>query len=241
MVRYLAKPDCLSDISILGTKSFGGKMEVSQAVTQRKSIRGFLPNPVEDEVLSALLEKAARAPSGGNVQPWRVYVINGARMNDFKTHLEDFALGEPEYPIYPPKLQEPYRTNRYELGEEMYALLGIPREDKAARLANMSKNYGFFGAPAAFFCFVDRNMGSAQWSDLGMFLQTFMLLAEEAGLGTCAQEAWAMHQEAVAAFVKSPENEMIFCGMAIGYPDWEQPVNSLVSKRMPLDQWCTWA
>ena len=216
-------------------------MEVSQAVKQRKSIRGFLPNPVEDEVLSTLLEKSSRAPSGGNVQPWRIYVINGSRMDDFKTHLANFSLSESEYPIYPPKLVEPYRTNRFVLGEEMYKLLEIPREDKVARLANMSKNYDFFGAPAAFFCFIDRSMGAAQWSDLGMFLQTFMLLAEEAGLGTCPQEAWAMHHQAVSEFVSAPENEMIFCGMSIGYPDWEQPVNSLESKRMPLEQWCTWA
>tara|TARA_Y100001970_G_scaffold219029_1_gene268713 strand:+ start:3584 stop:4303 length:720 start_codon:yes stop_codon:yes gene_type:complete len=227
-------------ISILEIKSFGGKMDVSQAVKQRKSIRGFLPNPIEDKVLSSLLETAARAPSGGNVQPWRVYVINNSRMDDFKAHLADFSLSESEYPIYPPKLVEPYRTNRFELGEEMYKLLEIPREDKVARLANMSKNYDFFGAPAAFFCFIDRSMGAAQWSDLGMFLQTFMLLAEEAGLGTCPQEAWAMHHQAVSEFVSAPENEMIFCGMSIGYPDWEQPVNSLESKRMPLHQWCTW-
>ena len=216
-------------------------MDVTEAVYKRKSIRGFLSTPVLDDELETLLNKAARAPSGGNVQPWRIYVINGSRMDDFKTHLQEFTLGESEYPIYPPKLQEPYRTNRYELGEEMYALLGIPREDKAARLANMAKNYDFFGAPAAVFCFVDRSMGSAQWSDLGMFLQTFMLLAEEVGLGTCAQEAWSMHYEAVSAFVKAPENEMLFCGMSIGYPDWDQPVNTLESKRMPLEQWCTWA
>ena len=175
------------------------------------------------------------------MQPWRIYVINNTRMDDFKSHLAGFSLSESEYPIYPPKLQEPYRTNRFELGEEMYSLLGIPREDKAARLANMSKNYDFFGAPAAFFCFIDRTMGSAQWSDVGMFLQTFMLLAEEAGLGTCPQEAWAMHHQAVSQFVSAPANEMLFCGMSIGYPDWKQPVNSLQSKRMPLEQWCSWA
>ena len=126
---------------------FGGKMNVTQAVKQRKSIRGFLPDPVEDGILSSLLKKSARAPSGGNVQPWRIYVINGPRMDDFKTHLASFALTESEYPICSPELEEPYRTNRFELsGEEMYALLGIPREDKAARPANMSKNYDFFGA-----------------------------------------------------------------------------------------------
>ena len=215
-------------------------MDVTTAVEKRKSIRGFIPRSVDDDQLSELLQKAARAPSGGNVQPWRIYVVNGERMDDFKNHLADFSLSESEYPIYPPKLEEPYRTNRFELGEEMYALLGIPREDKVARLANMSKNYDFFGAPAAFFCFIDRSMGAAQWSDLGMFLQTFMLLAEEAGLGTCPQEAWAMHHQAVTEFVSAPEYEMLFCGMSIGYPDWEQPVNALQSKRMPLEQWCTW-
>ena len=215
-------------------------MDVTTAVEKRKSIRGFIPRSVDDDQLSELLQKAARAPSGGNVQPWRIYVVNGERMDDFKNHLADFSLSESEYPIYPPKLEEPYRTNRFELGEEMYALLGIPREDKVARLANMSKNYDFFGAPAAFFCFIDRSMGAAQWSDLGMFLQTFMLLAEEAGLGTCPQEAWAMHHQAVTEFVSAPENEMLFCGMSIGYPDWEQPVNALQSKRMPLEQWRTW-
>ena len=191
-------------------------MDVTTAVEKRKSIRGFIPRSVDDAQLTELLQKAARAPSGGNVQPWRIYVVNGERMDDFKNHLADFSLSESEYPIYPPKLQEPYRTNRFELGEEMYALLGIPREDKVARLANMSKNYDFFGAPAAFFCFIDRSMGAAQWSDLGMFLQTFMLLAEEAGLGTCPQEAWAMHHQAVTEFVSAPENEMLFCGMSIG-------------------------
>ena len=112
-------------------------MDVTTAVKKRKSIRGFLHTPVTDDLLEELLTKAARAPPGGNVQPWRIYVINGPRMDDFKTHLSSFALTESEYPIYPPKLEEPYRTNRFELGEEMYALLGIPREDKAARLANM--------------------------------------------------------------------------------------------------------
>ena len=125
-------------------------MDVTEAVYKRKSIRGFLSTPVLDDELETLLNKAARAPSGGNVQPWRIYVINGSRMDDFKTHLENFSLSESEYPIYPPKLEEPYRTNRFELGEEMYELLGIPREDKAARLANMSKNYDFFGAPVSY-------------------------------------------------------------------------------------------
>jgi nitroreductase len=119
----------------------------------------------------------------------------------------------------------------------MYARLGIPREDKAARLAWIARNFDFFGAPAAFFCFVDRQMGPPQWSDLGMFLQTFMLLAREAGLDTCAQEAWAMRAESVQAFTEADPDLLLFCGMAIGYRDPDAPVNALVSDREPLDVW----
>ena len=119
----------------------------------------------------------------------------------------------------------------------MYALLGIPREDKPARFRHLARNFDFFGAPAGFFCFVDRQMGPPQWSDLGMFLQTFMLLARESGLDTCPQEAWAMRPDSVAEFVGAGEELMLFCGMAIGYRDPDAAVNQLVSDREPLDVW----
>ena len=102
---------------------------------------------------------------------------------------------------------------------------------------SIAKNYEFFGAPAAFFCFVDRQMGRPQWSDLGMFLQTFMLLAREAGLDTCPQEAWAMKQESVTAFVEAPDELMLFCGMAIGYQDESEKVNELRTTRRPVEDW----
>ena len=215
-------------------------MNVGDAVRARKSVRAFLDTPVPDDVLRDLLELAARAPSGGNLQPWRIYVVNGDAMPAFQAELADRDFDEPEYDMYPPGLQEPYRTNRFVLGEAMYQKLGIPREDKGARLAHMARNYLFFDAPCGLFCYVDRNMGSPQWSDLGMFLQTFMLLAQEAGLDTCAQESWALRHQTVTDFVGASENEMLFCGMAVGYADWNKPVNSLVSERMPLDDWCTW-
>ena len=142
----------------------------------------------------------------------------------------------PAYDIYPSKLKEPYRTSRFQLGEEMYSLLGIPREDQEARINQMMRNFQFFGAPAAFFCFVDKQMGPPQWSDLGMFLQTFMLLAQEEGLDTCAQEAWSMKHDSVSHFLGSPESEILFCGMAIGYRD-NAVINSLKSKRRPIDDW----
>lgn len=212
-------------------------MRVSEAVDRRATIRGFLPDPVSNELIQEMLEKAARAPSGGNVQPWRVYVINGDSMARFREFIADRQPGPSEYPVYPPSLHDPYRTNRYALGEAMYELMGIPREDKPARLAHLARNYEFFDAPAAFFCYIDRAMGSAQWSDLGMFLQTFMLLAVEAGLDTCPQEAWANHWENVDEFLGVPDNEMLFCGMAIGKRDDDKPVNALRSERMPFGMW----
>lgn len=215
-------------------------MTVSEAVRTRRSVRAFLETPVPDATLRELLEKAARAPSGGNLQPWRIYVINGETMGRFLAYVESRSEREaPAYAIYPPKLKEPYRSSRYRIGEDMYALLGIPREDRAARLAHLARNYRFFDAPAALFCFVDRVMGPPQWSDLGMFLQTFMLLAQEAGLDTCAQESWANRPDTVASFVEAPEELTLFCGVAIGHADPDAPVNRLVSDREPLSAWAT--
>lgn len=215
-------------------------MKVSDAVAQRKSIREFLDTPISSELVKSLLIKASRAASGGNLQPWKIYVLNGKSMDDFLIFQQ--AWDEPEQPaydIYPPKLKEPYRTSRFELGEQMYSLLGIPREDKDARIAQVMKNFEFFGAPCAFFCFVDRQMGPPQWSDLGMFLQTFMLLAQEAGLDTCAQEAWSMKHDSVSKFLQSGDEDILFCGMCIGKKNENAVVNALNSERRPLDTWAT--
>jgi nitroreductase len=213
-------------------------MKVSDAVEQRSSIRAFLDRSVENSLIKNLLQKSSRAASGGNLQPWKVYVINNSAMNDFLEFQRNWTQPElPAYDIYPPKLKEPYRTSRYELGEQMYKLLGIGRDDKDARLTQVMQNFKFFGAPCAFFCFVDRQMGPPQWSDLGMFLQTFMLLAKEAGLDTCAQEAWSMKHDSVSEFVKSDEGDILFCGMCIGYRNKEDPVNSLKSERRPIGDW----
>ena len=213
-------------------------MKVTEAVLSRSSIRSFLSNPVSDELLKDLLKKSSRAASGGNLQPWKIFVINNSSMRDFLEFQKNWTEPEiPPYDIYPSKLKEPYRTSRYELGEQMYELLGIGRENKDARIAQVMKNFEFFGAPCAFFCFVDRQMGPPQWSDLGMFLQTFMLLAKEAGLDTCAQEAWSMKHDSVSKYVKAEKNDILFCGMSIGYQDNEAPVNSLRSDRRPLKDW----
>jgi len=219
-------------------------MNVSEAVAARKSVRAFLETPVSDEVIREVLEKASRAPSGGNLQPWKIYVVNGDAMERFKALIQEKIprqpQGEPtEYAIYPPKLKEPYRSWRFKVGEDMYGLLGIPRENKMGRLAWMAENFKFFGAPAGLFCFIDRVMGPPQWSDLGMFLQTAMLLFQEAGLDTCPQEAWSIWPKTVAEFVGAPEELMLFCGMAIGHRDPEHPVNRLETVRAPVEEFAT--
>ena len=215
-------------------------MDVSEAVDSRKSIRAFLDKAVDDSLIKELLEKTSRSASGGNLQPWQIYVINGDTMNSFHKFQSEWTEPEtPAYAIYPENLKEPYKTSRYEVADDMYSLLGIAREDKEERFKQVLKNYNFFGAPSAFFCFVDRQMGRPQWSDLGMFLQTFMLLAREVGLDTCPQEAWAMKQESVTAFVEAPEELMLFCGMAIGYQDVSEKVNELRTTRRPIEDWAT--
>ncbi len=213
-------------------------MKVSDAIFSRSSVRAFTKKPVDSLLIKSLLEQSSRAPSGGNLQPWKIYVLNNQSMIDFLAHQNNWDKPEtPAYEIYPPKLKEPYRTSRYELGEQMYAILGIEKKDKSARINQVMKNFRFFDAPAAFFCFVDRQMGPPQWSDLGMFLQTFMLLAKEAGLDTCAQEAWSIKHDSVSEFVEADEDEMLFCGMCIGYRNDKDPINTLQSERRSIDDW----
>ena len=215
-------------------------MKVYEEVASRKSIREFLKTPVKNSLIKDLLSKSARAANGGNLQPWQIFVINNESMTAFLKHQSEWTEPEtPAYDIYPSGLKEPYRTSRYELGEQMYNLLNISREDKEARFMQVLKNFEFFGAPAAIFCFVDRQMGPPQWSDLGMFLQTFMLLGQEVGIDTCAQEAWSMKQESVSNFFKVDDETMLFCGMAIGYKDPDAIVNKLNSERRPVEQWAT--
>jgi nitroreductase len=213
-------------------------MNISEAVLSRSSIREFKDSPVSSSLIKDLLEKSSHSPSGGNLQPWNIFVLNEKSMSRFLEFQSTWNKPEtPAYEIYPQNLKEPYRTSRYQLGEEMYSLLNISREDKEARINQVMKNFSFFGAPAALFCFIDKTMGPPQWSDLGMFLQTFMLLAKEAGLDTCAQEAWSIKQESVQKFVGADSDLLLFCGMAIGYKSDNSIINDLRSTRRPINEW----
>lgn len=216
-------------------------MNVSDAVASRRSCRAFLDTPVALQTLREILEAAKQAPSGGNLQPWRVHVLMGAALLEFVALIRERAVLKPdgegtEYPVYPPNLKEPYRSRRFKCGEDLYATLGIGREDKARRLRQFARNYEFFGAPAAMFFVIDRTMGADQWADVGMFMQTIMLLARERGLDSCPQEAWASWHESVAQYLGLPAEQMLFCGLAIGYRDDAAPINRLRTDRAALEE-----
>ncbi len=219
-------------------------MNVSEAVRSRHSIRAFLDKPVPRDIFREILETAARAPSGGNVQPWRLYAVIGEPLAAFKAKMRDRLATNPEpdpleYHIYPENLWEPHRTSRFRVGEQMYGLIGIPRDNKAGRLVWLQNNYQFFGAPAALFTYIDKRMGLPQWSDLGMYLQTVMLLLREHGLDSCAQECWSNYPDTVREFLGAPAELMLFCGMAIGHRDPDAPVNRLVTERAAVDEFTT--
>lgn len=220
-------------------------MDVYEALARRTSVRAFLPRPVPGELIRRVLEAAARAPSGGNLQPWHIDVIAGDAMARFRAMMaetmKEHPRGEPEreYDVYPPGLTAPYADRRFDVGETMYASLGIAREDKKARGAWFRRNADFFGAPMALFCTVDRQMGPPQWSDLGMFLQSVMLLLEAEGVSTCAQEYWAAYPQAVGTFLATPPERMLFTGLAIGYKDPDHPANTHRANRVPLAEFAT--
>jgi nitroreductase len=213
-------------------------MNVSQAVAQRISVRAFRPDPVPGALVREVLEAAARAPSGGNLQPWRVHALTGAPLEALKARVRENPFGEPpEYDVYPANLWEPLRTRRFQCGEDLYATIGIPREDKPARLAQLAKNGELFGAPVGLFFSLDRKVGPPQWSDVGMLMQTIMLLAVERGLATCAQEYWARYPQTLAEVLSLPADHMIFSGMALGYADETAPINTLRTRRDPFEVW----
>jgi len=214
---------------------------VSEAVATRRSIRRFLPDPVDRSVLEHVLEKAQRAPSGGNVQPWNALVLTGEPLQGLFAHVaqvipEGRAAHAPEYDIYPPELTGAYEARRFGVGEALYAALGIAREDKRGRLMQFMDNFRAFGAPVLMLVHTPRTMGPPQWSDIGMWLQTVMLLLREEGLDSCAQEAWAVYQRQIRECVAIPQDHIFFCGLAIGHGDPQAAVNRFPVPRAPLEE-----
>ncbi|MEU9990719.1 nitroreductase [Streptomyces sp. NPDC048045] len=217
-------------------------MDIYEAVTSRRAVRGFTGRPVPRQVLERVLSAAAWAPSGSNIQPWHTYVLTGAPLAELKRRAgERVAAADPwderEYEMYPPALKSPYHERRSAFGHERYSALGIGREDWEARQRAASANWDCFGAPAALFCYIDRDMGRPQWSDVGMYLQTVMLLLRAEGLHSCPQMAWSVYRRTVAEILLPPDELILFCGMSIGFED--VTVGYARTGRAPLDETVT--
>src|SRR6185503_3209978 len=212
-------------------------MHVTEALQARVSIRVFKPDPVPEALLREIIDVARYAPSGGNLQPWKVIAVAGAERDAVVALAKANLPGiEDDRPVYPANLWEPYRTRRFKVGEDMYALLGIPRENKPGRLMHLAQNFDFFGAPVGLFFVIERRMGHGQWAHLGMFMQSVALAAIERGVASCMQEAWARMRAPLHKHFALAEDEMIYCGMALGYADESAPVNTLRSARAEVDE-----
>ncbi|MBT3702771.1 MAG: nitroreductase [Alphaproteobacteria bacterium] len=221
-------------------------MDVAQAIKSRQSCRQFSDKPVSLELVRKVLETARWSPSGSNVQPWHIDVMTGGVLQGLvdrvmaQDHLFPFGEGT-EYPIHPPKMKEPYMTRRTECAADMYASVNITREDRDARIGQYAKNLEFFGAPVGFMFSIDRTMGQGHWADMGMLLQTIMLVARSEGLHTCPQQVWAMWHKTVTEYLKIPDSRMIFCGMGLGYMDEKHPINNWRTTRQEIDDFTSFS
>jgi nitroreductase len=219
-------------------------MDVFEAVDTRKACRWFLDKPVDLNIVRNLIEQAGRAASNGNLQPWNVHALTNEPLKEIKRQAaaaidsQDWRTFETEYPSLPAKLPEPYRSRSFRHGQELYGSLGISRGDRAGRLEQIKRTYQFFNAPVGLFITIDRGLGPGQWADLGGYVNALAFLARGYGLDTCPQVAWIRLYKIVGAFLQLPPEQMLFCGMAIGYGDRSHPVNSFRSSRAELHEFC---
>jgi nitroreductase len=217
--------------------------DVLQAVAGRRSIRRFLPDPVSDDCIEAILRAASRAPSGTNIQPWLVHVVTGeARERLSRAALAAAEAGETsaEYAYLPEVMKEPYLSRRRKIGFDLYAKYGIDRQDMAGRKAAMLQNYTFFGAPVGLFFTMERDMALGAWLDCGMFMQNVMVMARAFGLDTCPQQAWCDFGAVVHRELGIPDDHIVLSGMALGRADQDAAVNGLHSERVPPDEFSKW-
>ena len=203
-------------------------MDVYEAVRSRRSVRNFLGRPVPAAVLRRVLSTALRAPSGGNLQPWQVYLLSGARLEDLKSRVRRrIAAGDSGDPRpvqpYPAALPAIYAQRLADMGDRRYGAAGIAPEDKEGRARVRARNWESFGAPTALFCYLDERMLPPQWMDAGIFLQSVMLLLRAEGLDSCPQIAWAEYHRSVAEVINPPHDHVLACGMSIGYADPLEP------------------
>ena len=211
---------------------------VDAAITTRRSLRAFLPTPVPRETIAAILNVAARAPSGTNTQPWKVYVLTGDARAELSRKIKaahndpaERAKHTDEYAYYPTEWKSPFIDRRRKVGWDLYSLLGIAKTDKARMHAQHGRNYEFFDAPVGLMFTIDRILQQGSWLDYGMFLQSIMVAARGRGLDTCPQAAFMQFHRIITAHIGAPENEQLVCGMSLGYADRAAVENTLVTER----------
>jgi nitroreductase len=224
---------------------------VDDAITSRMAVRAFTQRAVSHQTVVELLQVASRAPSGTNTQPWKVYVLEGASRADLVDKVcaahdairDNPALAEQyqeEYDYYPQKWVSPYIDRRRENGWGLYGLLGIAKGERDKMHAQHQRNYKFFDAPVGFMFTVDRGMGRGSLLDYGMFLENIMVAARGRGLHTCPQQAWNSFSRIILPHIGAGANEMLVCGMALGYADESQAVNSFRTPRVPVQEFVHW-
>ena len=216
---------------------------VDAAITSRRSIRAFLPTPVPREDVEAILAVASRAPSGTNIQPWKVTVLTGEPLGRLSEailaahdHPESATLHVEEYPYYPTKWESPYIERRRKVGWDLYGLLGLGKEDKAGMHAQHGRNYAFFDAPVGLMFTIDRVLQLGSWLDYGMFLEAVMVAARGRGLDTCPQAAFNRFHRIIGEHIGMPAGETFVCGMSLGYADPDRIENSLATEREPVSR-----
>jgi nitroreductase len=222
-------------------------MDVFEAVYSRIACRQFVDKPVDYDTVRDLIHGAARAASSLNLQPWNVYAVTGKPLRKIIRHVseaiaqKDLRAFESEYAECPEQLCEPYSSRRSDFGSQLYGALGIDREDATRRLEQIKRNFTFFNAPVGVFITIDRRLGPGQWADLGGYVNTLAYLARGYGLDTCPQVLWIRMHEIVRASLGIPPEQMLYCGMAIGYGDRHHPVNSFRTRRAETSEFCTFS
>lgn len=214
---------------------------VDEAITSRRSVRAFLPDAVPESTIREILDIACWAPSGTNMQPWRVYVAMGETKERVSRAILDSGLraehARGEYKYYPDKFFEPYYARRRAVGFALYGHLGIGKRDVDQMRAQHDRNFVFFGAPVGMIFTIDRRLNQGSWIDYGMFLQNIMIAARARGLHTCPQAAFAPYHQQIRPVLGIADEEIVICGMALGYEDVSKPENRLRTERAPLDEW----
>lgn len=214
-------------------------MKVVEALQQRKSVRAFLDKAVDEGMINAILDAARHAPSGANTQPWHVAVVTGETKQKLQTQIESaFRAGDKgraDYTYYPEEWIEPYKSRRKDCGMQLYSTMKIAREDKEQQLEQWAANYRAFDAPVMLLFFMDKHMQTGSFIDYGMFLQSLMLAALEHGLATCPQAAFADYAEIIKATLEYPQDDILLCGMSLGFEDKTALVNSYRTPRESVE------